>query len=318
MEKTLYRTLLNLLRISYTLPFVMASVTGAVFALTVGNEWLMAVLIPLDVFFFALFANLSNDYYDHRSGTDATRFDFMTPERMESIKELYDERVYWDGNIFDKGDVSERTGKIVLAMILGLAAITAVPIVLYGGWLVIVLGAIGLFLAYFYTAPPLNLGARGLGELDVGVSFFMMSFFTYFVISPEWSWQMFLIGVIIGTSVMLMRFIDQMSGYEAHVKGGERDWCVRLGLEKAVSAVGIILLAIHVMHLGLVYFHPVFLVLLLTVPMGRKIVKGLHDKGDDLRFIRPAPQIVKMVIFSELLIIISLTVQNALPWTLWW
>lgn len=50
MEKTLYRTLLNLLRISYTLPFVMASVTGAVFALTVCDEWLMATLIPLDVF----------------------------------------------------------------------------------------------------------------------------------------------------------------------------------------------------------------------------------------------------------------------------
>ena len=128
---------------------------------------------------------------------------------------------------------------------------------------------------------------------------------------------MFLIGVTIGTSVMLMRFIDQMSGYEAHVKGGEKDWCVRLGLERAVSAVSIIMLVIHAMHLGLAYFHPVFLLLLLTVPMGRKIVRGLGDKNDDLRFIRPAPQIVKMVIFSELLIIISLTVQNALPWTVW-
>ncbi|HIH77040.1 MAG TPA: prenyltransferase, partial [Methanomassiliicoccales archaeon] len=217
MEKTLYRTLLNMLRISYTLPFVMASVTGAVFALTVGDEWLLAILIPLDIFFFALFANLSNDYFDHKSGTDATRFDFMTPESKEAIKELYDERVYWEGNIFDKGDVSERTGKIVLAAIFAMALLTAIPIMMHGGWLVIVLGAIGLFLAYFYTAPPLNLGARGLGELDVGISFFMMSFFAYYVIRPEWNFQMFLIALIVGTSVLLMRFVDQMSGYEAHV-----------------------------------------------------------------------------------------------------
>ena len=317
MEKSLYRTLLNMLRISYTLPFVMASVTGAAFALTVTDEWLLALLIPLDVFFFALFANLSNDYFDHKSGTDATRFDFMTSERKEAIKELYDERVYWDGNIFDKGDVSERTGKIVLAVILAMALLTAVPIIMHGGWLVIVLGAIGLFLAYFYTAPPLNLGARGLGELDVGVSFFMMSFFTYFVIRPEWSWQMFLIATIVGTSVLLMRFIDQMSGYEAHLKGGEKDWCVRLGLERAVVVAGAILLSVHVMHLALVYFHPVFLILLFTVPVGRKLIRGLHDKNDDLRFIRPAPQIVKMVILSEMLIVISLIVQNALPWTVW-
>lgn len=317
MERSLYRTLLNMLRITYTIPFVMASLTGAVFALTVSDEWLMAALIPLDVFFFALFANLSNDYFDHKSGTDATRFDFMTSERREAIKELYDERIYWEGNIFDRGDVSERTGRVVLTAILLLAVLTAIPIILYGGWLVVALGAIGLFLAYFYTAPPLNLGARGLGELDVGVSFFMMSFFTYYVIKPEWSWQMFLIGLIVGTSVMLMRFIDQMSGYEAHVRAGERDWCVRMGLENAVSAVGVILIIIHIMHLCLVYFHPVFLILLLTLPMSRRLVRGLGDKSDDLRFIRPAPQIVKMVILSELLIIISLIVQNALPWTIW-
>jgi len=318
MEKRgLYRTLLNMLRISYTLPFVMASVTGAAFALTVCDEWLLAAVIPLDIFFFALFANLSNDYFDHRSGTDATRFDFLTKEREEAIKELYDERVYWEGNIFDRGEVSERTGKLVLALILALAIITAVPIIRHGGPLVIVLGAIGLFLAYFYTAPPLNLGARGLGELDVGVSFFMMAFFTYYVIWPEWSWQMFLIALLVGTSVMLMRFVDQMSGYEAHLKGGERDWCVRLGLERAVTVVGVILLVIHAMQLALVYFHPVFLVLLLTVPMSRRMMKGLHNKEDELRFIRPAPQIVKMVIVSEVLIVISLIVQSALPWTLW-
>lgn len=156
-----------------------------------------------------------------------------------------------------------------------------------------------------------------MGELDVGVSFFMMAFFTYYVIWPEWSWQMFLIALLVGTSVMLMRFVDQMSGYEAHLKGGERDWCVRLGLERAVTVVGAILLVIHAMQLALVYFHPVFLVLLLTVPMSRRMMKGLHNKEDELRFIRPAPQIVKMVIVSEVLIVISLIVQSALPWTLW-
>jgi 1,4-dihydroxy-2-naphthoate polyprenyltransferase len=316
-KKGLYRTLLNLLRISYTLPFVMASVTGAAFALTVCDEWLLAVLIPLDIFFFAIFANLSNDYFDHKSGADTTRFDFMTSERQAAIKELYDERVYWDGNIFDKGEVSERAGKAVLALILASALLVAIPIILHGGWMVIVLGAVGLFLAYFYTAPPLNLGSRGLGEMDVAASFFMMSFFTYYVIRPEWSWQMFFIALIVGTSVMLMRFVDQMSGYDAHIKGGEKDWCVRLGLDRAVNAVGVILVVIFALHLTLVYFHPVFLLLLLTVPMGRGMIKGLRDKDDDLRFIRPAPQVVKMVITSELLIVISLIVQNALPWTIW-
>ena len=56
----------EVLRIAYTLPFVMASVAGVAFALTMSDEWLLAFLIPLDVFFLALLVNFSNDYFDHK------------------------------------------------------------------------------------------------------------------------------------------------------------------------------------------------------------------------------------------------------------
>jgi 1,4-dihydroxy-2-naphthoate octaprenyltransferase len=312
-----YRKLLNLLRISYTLPFVMASVTGAAYALTVSDEWLMALLIPLDVFFLALFVNITNDYFDHKSGTDATRFEFMTSELEAAIRELYDERIYWEGNIFDKGEVSERFGRAVIALIVVGALVVSIPIITYGGWPVIVLGAVGLFLAFFYTAPPLNLGSRGLGEIDVGASFFMMSFFTYFVIVPEWSWEMFLIALVVGLSVMLMRFVDQMSGYEAHVKGGERDWCVRLGLERAVRLVGVLLVVLYGICVLLIYYDPTYALLLLTIPLARGMMVGLRALDDQLRFIRPAPQMFKLALGNQVLIVISLIVQTALPWTLW-
>lgn len=312
-----WRKILNLLRISYTLPFVMASVTGAVFALSVTDEWLMALLIPLDVFFLAMFVNLSNDYYDHKSGTDATRFHFMTPELKESIKEIYDERIYWDGNAFDKGEVSERHGRIIIALIALGALLVSIPIILHGGWLVLILGAVAFFLSFFYTAPPLNLGARGLGELDVGASFFMMSFFTYYVIVQVWSWEMFILALTVGLTVMLMRFVDQMSGYQAHLEGGEKDWCVRLGLERAVNVLAVLLVLLYAICLALIYFDLMYALLLLTVPLARGLMKGLRNKEDKLRFIRPAPQMFKLALGNQMLIIISLIVQSVLPWTLW-
>ncbi|MCX6650259.1 MAG: prenyltransferase [Methanomassiliicoccales archaeon] len=318
MEATVaWRKILNLLRISYTLPFVMASVTGAAFALMMNGDLLLAFLIPLDVFFLAMFVNITNDYFDHKSGTDSTRFDFMTPELKETIKEVYDERIYWDGNTFDKGEVSERHGRIIIALIALGALLVSIPIIMHGGWLVIVLGAVGFFLAYFYTAPPLNLGARGLGELDVGTSFFMMSFFTYYVIVGQWFWEMFLLGLTVGLTVMLMRFVDQMSGYEAHVKGGEKDWCVRLGLERAVKAVAVLLVVLYAIIIGLILFDPLYALLLLTIPMARSLMRMLHNKEDKLRFIRPAPQVFKLVLGNQILIIISLIVQSVLPWTIW-
>ena len=71
--------------------------------------------------------------------------------------------------------------------------------------LVIILGLISLALAYFYTAPPLNLGARGLGEIDVFLSFTMMSFFSYYVIVQQFNWTMLFLSLTVGITVMLMR-----------------------------------------------------------------------------------------------------------------
>ncbi|TFG57319.1 MAG: prenyltransferase [Methanomassiliicoccus sp.] len=318
MEMTVaWRKILNLLRISYTLPFVMASVTGAAFALSVSDGLLLAFLIPLDVFFLAMFVNISNDYFDHKSGTDASRFQFRTPELEEALKEIYDERVYWTGNTFDKGEVSERNGRMIIGIIALGALLVSIPIIMHGGWLVIILGAVAFFLSYFYTAPPLNLGARGLGELDVGMSFFMMSFFTYYVIVQIWSWEMFLIALTVGLTVMLMRFVDQMSGYKAHLEGGEKDWCVRLGLERAVSAVGILLVVLYAFCFALIYFDPLYVVLFLTLPMSFGLMRMLRNKEDDLRFIRPAPQMFKLALGNQILIIISLILQSVLPWTIW-
>lgn len=318
MEMTVaWRKILNVLRISYTLPFVMASVTGAVFALTLCDEWLMALLIPLDVFFLAMFVNITNDYFDHKSGTDSTRFDFMTEETKAALAEVYDQRIYWEGNTFDRGEVSERQGKVIISIIALGALLVSVPIILYGGWPVIVMGAVGFFLAYFYTAPPLNLGARGLGELDVGASFFMMSFFTYYVIVGDWSWDMFLVALTVGLTVMLMRFVDQMSGYEAHVKGGEKDWCVRLGLERAVNAVAMLLVVLYALVAALFFLDPLYALLFLTIPISVKLMKALRNKEDNLRFVRPAPMMFMLALGNEVLIIISLIVQSVLPWTIW-
>ena len=48
----------EVLRIAYTLPFVLASIVGVVFALTTRTEPLISILIPITVLFLALFVAL--------------------------------------------------------------------------------------------------------------------------------------------------------------------------------------------------------------------------------------------------------------------
>jgi len=309
-ELSVRRRLMDVLRISYTLPFVLASITGVVLALTIRQEWLIAFLIPLDVFFLALFVNFSNDYFDHRSGVDRLRF--QDAEMFERAREVLTERFYWSGNPFDNGLITIEQGKLVMMALAGLAALFAIPIVLYGGWLVLVMGAVGLFLAYFYTAPPLNMGARGLGELDVALSFGFMSFFSYFVIVQEFSWEALLIAICVGIGVALMRIVDEMTGYEAHLRARERDLCVMLGLDGTVKLVAVLLVLLYVTVGFLALLDVVFLLLFLTIPIALRVLRHLKRKEDPLRLVRPVPEIFKVAIGTEVLVIIALIARTVL------
>jgi len=309
-ELSVRRKLMDVLRISYTLPFVLASVTGVALALTVNQEWMVVVLIPIDVFFLALFVNFSNDYFDHRSGVDRLRF--QDTEISGKARNFLSERFYWSGNAFDNGLITVRQGKLVMAILAAIAVFLAIPIFLYGGWIVLILGGVGFFLAYFYTAPPLNLGARGLGELDVAISFAFMSFFSYFVIVQEFSWEAVLISICVGLGVGLMRIVDEMTGYEAHLKAGEKDLCVIMGLERAVGLVTALLVMLYITAGVLVLLDATYVLLFLTVPTAVRVVLYLRNRGDELRFIRPVPEIFKVAVKTEILIVISLIVRTAL------
>jgi 1,4-dihydroxy-2-naphthoate octaprenyltransferase len=303
----------EVLRIAYTLPFVMASVVGVVFALTVKQEWLVSFLIPLDVFFLALFVNFSNDYFDHKSGVDKLRFaDHDDPEFHAEVTKLFNQKVFWSGNALDRGIITEREGKILMGFLAIGAVLVSIPIVLYGGWVVIILGLIGLALAFFYTAPPVNLGARGFGEFDVMLSFSMMSFFSYFVIVQQFSWPMFFLAIAIGCGAMLMRLADEAPGYPSHVKMGEKNLLVRFGLENIAKIELLILAVLYGAILLAVLFEPFFLLLLLALPIPIGALKMLKTI-DRLRYWRPIPQFLKQTIAIEILAIIALIARTV--WT---
>ncbi len=302
----------NVLRLYYTIPFVLASVTGAAFALTISDEWLLALLIPLDIFLLALFVNLSNDYFDHRSGADQKRFQTFDPSYEAELKQIFNDKYYWMGNTFDKGEITERQGKIILAIIAAAAALIALPIIYYGGWVVLVMGAVAFFLSYFYTAPPLNLGARGFGELDVFLSFALMSYFTFYVIVPELNWEMVIIAITVGIAVMLMRAVDQMSGYDAHKAAGEKDFSVRFGQEGSARITVWLLAVMYVLCGALaVLFGLQYLVLFLTLPVAVRMAKMFQAKEDKFRWVRPVPEMLKIATGHEILVVMAIAIGFA-------
>lgn len=303
----------NVLRVAWTLPFVLSSITGVAFALTIKQEWLMALIIPLDVLLLAMFVNLSNDYFDHKSGADKLRFTLLNQAFEEIVvKEKGGKTIYWQGNSFDRGLISDKAGKTILILLAIGAIALSIPVVLYGGWIVLVLGAIAFFLSYFYTAPPLNLGARGLGELDVLASFTMISFFSFYVIAQQFFWPALVVGVIVGMGAMIMRIVDEMSGREAHIAAGEKDLVVRFGVDGAAKILIGILAVMYGLVLVLTYQDLTFALLFLTLPFAANMIKHLKNKEDKFREMRPVLDALRLTLFQTILVVISLSMQTVL------
>jgi 1,4-dihydroxy-2-naphthoate octaprenyltransferase len=234
------------------------------------------------------------------------------------LREMFNEKIYWSGNAFDRGIVSDRTGKVIIASLAVIAVILAVPIVMFGGWMVLLMGGIAFFLSYFYTAPPLNLGARGLGEIDVLLSFTFMSLFPYVVLVNDINLEIILISITVGLCVMLLRSVDQMSGYEAHKAAGEKDFSVRFGLEGAANLVIYFLAIMYAIDICLVLLYGVgFALLLLTIPVTKELIRIFRDKDDKYRWIRPVPTMLKIAMGQMLLLVISLLLMQLVSELSW-
>ncbi len=94
--------------------------------------------------------NLANEYFDYVQGVD--RADSLGP-----------------AGVILGGKLRPRQVLCAAIVAFGCGTIAGVYIAAQVGWIILVLGVTSVLAAWFYTAKPLSLGYRGLGELEVFV-----------------------------------------------------------------------------------------------------------------------------------------------------
>jgi len=127
--------------------------------------------------------NLVNDYFDHIKGTDTA--DALGPS-----------------GVIQRGLLSPRA--VLAGGVAAFVAGAAIGLVITAmtGWPVLALGVASVLAGYFYTASPLSLAYRGLGEVVVFV--FMgpvIVMGAYYVQLERWSWDAFIASLPVGLLV---------------------------------------------------------------------------------------------------------------------
>lgn len=176
-------------------------------------------------------ANVANDYFDYRSGNDALNEAYLRPFSGGS-------RTVQEGLVTPGG---------LLALALACLALSGIP----GLWLawkagpvVLAAGLAGALTGWLYTAPPVRLMARGLGELTVALDFGVLPVVTAFYIQARaWSWTPLFLSVPLGLLIAAVLVINQFPDYEADRAVGKRNAVVRLGRRRAVYLFAFLALA---------------------------------------------------------------------------
>ncbi len=274
-------------------PFLTAVIVPIVIATAVARydtgmlNWPLFFLTLLGGILAHAGANLSNDYFDDKTGND---------------------RVNRYRSPFSGGTGLIQAGVIPARQVYAAALscyVAAAAIGLYlaylRGWPVLVLMAAGGLIGFFYTAGPAALAYRGLGEYFLGLAFGpLLVAGAYYVQTQTFSARMWVASVPIGLLVTAILYINQYPDYEADRAVGKNNAVVRMGRRQALGGYYGLLVATYV-WLTLAAVLPgaagptgssrspwATLLGLLTVPLAAKAMGVAARHHDDPRAILPA------------------------------
>lgn len=181
-------------------------------------DWGLAVVTCVFALVAHAGANVLNDYYDSRSGNDAANTGRLYP--------------FTGGSRFIQNGVLTEQATLAFGLALFAATIAA------GLWLMSVVGAglfafgaAGLLVGWAYSAPPLRLNSRGIGEACIWLSWALVAAGAHYVQTRAASGAPWIaVGgyALLVTNVLL---INEFPDARADEAVGKRHLVVRLGPE---------------------------------------------------------------------------------------
>ena len=201
---------------------------GFAVAAPAGFSWPLAVATLLLGLLAHAGVNVFNDYYDHLNGTDAANTARLFP--------------FTGGSRFIQNGVMTPQRTLAYAVALFVVTIAGgVGLIALRGEGLFWMGLAGLLIGWAYSAPPLKLNSRGLGEVCVAAGFLLIVVGADFVQRGDWAlapWQMGLPYALLVTNIL---YINQFPDRAADIHAGKLHWVARLNPHTAAQGYVVIL-----------------------------------------------------------------------------
>jgi 1,4-dihydroxy-2-naphthoate octaprenyltransferase len=246
---------------------------------------------------FALVAhagvNVLNDYFDARNGSDACNSERLFP--------------------FTGGSRLIQNGVLSLRATGRLGYLLLASVIPAGVWLaarstpeLILVGLAGLIVGWAYSAPPLQLASRGLGEIAVTCGWTLIVIGTDLVQRGRFAFAPLAAGLAFALLVANLLYINQFPDVRADARAGKRTVVVRLGVARARWGYGVLAVLAALWIVGCVVARalpPLALLSLLPLAFSAGALRRLWRCADRPAQLRPAIRLTILAVLAHALLL---------------
>lgn len=235
------------------------SSVGLVMAEGFSIQWWIIICALLASFFIQIGTNLVNDAMDHKKGAD-------TETRIGP------QRVTQQGIFSFRQVMMAATFSFILAIALG------VPLVLHGGWPIVIIGTVSVVMGYAYTSGPYPLAYRGLGDLFVILFFGLVAVGgMYYLLTGQYGFSAVILGLQMGCLSTVLIAINNLRDIHQDRLVNKKTLAVRLGVTSAKVWICFLIVAPFIigyywLFTGQIYF---YIAPMLSFPLGLSVIKKI-------------------------------------------
>jgi len=258
------------------LPFLSATAVPVLLGIAVAAShgaftWWTALLTLIGGSLAHLAINVTNDIFDTLSGADDAN---TTPTQFSGGSRVA---------VYDLVSIRGLSW-LAIGLFAAAGAIGLLLVAVTQSLTLLAIGVAGVVVGVAYTAPPLKLVYRGLGEVAVALGFGpIMLLGAYVVQTGELAWEPFALSLVPGILIALILYVNEIPDRRSDAEAGKRTLPVRLAPDTVRSGYLVAALAafaIIVAGVAAGLFPWAALIALAAVPIALRVHAGLKVHYD--------------------------------------
>ncbi|WP_233119719.1 UbiA family prenyltransferase [Weissella viridescens] len=292
------KNLLKLVEIQSLVASALPLMLGYLYTLNAYHDfnWVNALVFALIAFALQMGVNVWNNLQDYKvASTDTWKTGV--------------------NNIVGSAGYTLRQVWLVLLSLVGFAGVLGLWLVTQTGWPLLVMGLIGVFVAYWYAGTPLPLSRTPFGELASGLTMGYLIFLAavYVNVAPlmTWTliWHAMVASAIAWFAIADIMLANNIGDYEEDMAEGRRTLVAVLGKPTALKFFGGIYVAGYVVLVLAVILRILpwpSVLALLSAPIVFKNVKAFQSNPQKKNFILAIKNVVVISVTLAIGLIIAL------------